>query len=357
MEKDFEKVMKRMKFGMWKIRIEYSPMRKTAVFNDAAKQIFSIKRNMDGDELFEYWNSHIDSDYAEEMNDFLSHIIHDGVELERQFVWNLPGEPERYVRMKGLIEEKTKDYVVISGFFNDITDSATSWGRLYVDNTNDEKLKYDLVRQNGELIEALGAVVEFRNMENISHTHCVKIFSGILAGYVSKHYPEYGITNRIAKIIANAAPLHDIGKIEISDIILLKPGRLSSSEFELVKRHSEFGAEVVDKLSMMDESFRRHCRDIVLYHHERYDGRGYPVGLSGDEIPISAQIVGLADVYDTLITPRIYKDAYTPKQAYNMILRGECGAFNPKLIYAFSRVREDMERVAEKYKNRKEEIE
>lgn len=356
MRENLENIIKRMRLGAWTIRIEYKPVKEMMVFDDVSRQIFDVSENMTPEELFRYWSSHIDDEYVEEMRDFLSHIIHDNLELERQFVWSVPGESERFIRMKGFLEERADNYVVLAGMFNDITDSMVSWGRLYVDNANDNKLQYDLMRQNSELIEALGAVVEFRNMENIAHTHCVKIFTGILAGYVLKHYPEYGISSRVAKIIANAAPLHDIGKIEISDIVLLKPGRLSRAEYELVKRHSEFGADIVSKLTMMDESFRRYCREIVLYHHERYDGRGYPEGLSGDEIPISAQLVGLADAYDTLVTPRIYKDTYTPKQAYSIIMRGECGAFNPKLLHALSEVKDDMERVAEKYKLRKGEL-
>jgi putative two-component system response regulator len=177
------------------------------------------------------------------------------------------------------------------------------------------------------------------------------MFTEILAKYVADHYPEYGLTRRMAKLISDASPVHDIGKIGISDMVLLKPGRLTSAEFEMMKSHSEIGYEVIQSLIAFEGRYRCFCGEIALYHHERYDGKGYPKGLVGDEIPISAQIVSIADVYDTLITRRVYKKAYSVNQAYNMIMHGECGEFNPKLLAALSAVRDDFEAVAKKYKD------
>jgi putative two-component system response regulator len=177
------------------------------------------------------------------------------------------------------------------------------------------------------------------------------MFTEILAKYVADHYPEYGLTRRMAKLISDASPVHDIGKIGISEMVLLKPGRLTSAEFEMMKSHSEIGYEVIQSLIVFEGRYRSFCGEIALYHHERYDGKGYPKGLVGDEIPISAQIVSIADVYDTLITRRVYKKAYSVNQAYNMIMHGECGEFNPKLLAALSAVRGDFEAVAKKYKD------
>ena len=129
-----------------------------------------------------------------------------------------------------------------------------------------------------------------------------------------------------------ACVLHDVGKIGIPDSILLKPGKLSPEEFEVMKTHTTIGARVIDKLpDSVDESYKRMCREICQFHHEQYDGRGYPAGLSGDDIPISAQIVSIADCYDALTSARPYKAALPGEVSINMIMNGECGAFSDKL--------------------------
>lgn len=350
MNEKFDNVLKGMRIGLWRVRADIKTGEYVVEFNDYAHELLHLPEGLNGAQLFDYWKSRVDSDYQRDIDDFFSRAIYEGSETEVQYIWILPGEEELFMRIKGAVEERTDDYVIMSGLIDDITGLAGSWGISYIDKQEKEKQTYDLQRQNSEIIEALGTIVEFRNMESVTHTRCVKIFSEILAKYIAEYYPEYGITNRIAKIIANASPLHDVGKIEIADMILLKPGRLTRAEFDMMKKHSELGVEIIDSLTMLDDTYKRYCREIVLYHHERYDGRGYPLGLSGDEIPMSAQIVALADVYDALITPRIYKDAYTTKQAYNMIIRGECGEFNPKLINAFKEVREELEIIAKKYK-------
>lgn len=350
MNDNFDNVLKGMRIGLWRIRVNIKTGEYIVDFNDYANELLHLPERLDGAQLFEYWKSHIDSDYQRDIDNFFSRTIHEGSETEAQYIWKPTGEQELFMRIKGAVEKKTEDYVIMSGLIDDITGITGNWGLSYIEKQEREKQTYDLQRQNDEIIEALGTIVEFRNMESVTHTRCVKIFSEILAKYIATNYPEYGITNRIAKIISNASPLHDVGKIEIADMILLKPGRLTRAEFDMMKKHSELGVEIIDSLTMLDDTYKRYCREIVLYHHERYDGRGYPMGLKGDEIPMSAQIVALADVYDALITPRIYKEAYTPKQAYNMIIRGECGEFNPKLINAFKEVKEELEIIAEKYK-------
>ena len=130
-----------------------------------------------------------------------------------------------------------------------------------------------------------------------------------------------------------ASSLHDIGKIAIDDAILNKPGRLTREEFDIMKRHTTIGAAMLDQLHRYrNEPLVRTAHEICRWHHERWDGRGYPDGLSGDQIPISAQVVAMADVYDALVSKRVYKDAYAPDVAVQMILHGDCGAFNPLLL-------------------------
>lgn len=134
-------------------------------------------------------------------------------------------------------------------------------------------------------------------------------------------------------MIVTASSLHDIGKIGIAESILNKPGRLTDEEFEIMKTHTLIGASILEKMELyQDEPLVQIARDICRWHHERYDGRGYPDGLKGDQIPISVQVVALADVYDALVSERVYKKAYSHEQALRMILNGECGAFNPLLL-------------------------
>ena len=127
--------------------------------------------------------------------------------------------------------------------------------------------------------------------------------------------------------------MHDIGKVEIDPKILNKPGKLTKEEFEGVKKHTIFGAEIISNVTKYkDEPLVKYAYDICLYHHEKYDGKGYPKGLKGDEIPIAAQVVSIADCYDALTSKRVYREAYSSSKAISMIMDGECGKFNPILL-------------------------
>lgn len=200
---------------------------------------------------------------------------------------------------------------------------------------------------NYRIIDTLGTMVEFRDLESGGHIMRVREFTAVLLKYVQKYYPEYGITDEMADIIIYASSMHDIGKIAIPDNILLKPGRLTEDEFEIMKTHTVKGCDILDKFLFIDDKeFLNYCYEICLYHHEKYDGRGYPRKLKGDEIPIAAQIVSLADVYDALVSERVYKAAFKPEQAFEMILNGECGVFSPKLLDCFKMVKNSFECIA-----------
>lgn len=148
-------------------------------------------------------------------------------------------------------------------------------------------------------------------------------------------------------MIVSASALHDIGKIAIPDSILQKPGRLTKDEYEYMKSHTTRGNEIINAIkSGWDEEARKISYEIIRHHHERYDGKGYPDGLEGDNIPISAQFVSVADVYDALVNERCYKDAYSVDEAYNMIIKGECGVFSPRLMDCFRKVRKEFEELA-----------
>lgn len=198
------------------------------------------------------------------------------------------------------------------------------------------------IKQNNErIIDVLGTVVEYRNLESGEHIQRVKNFTEILAKEVMKEYPEYGLTQKKIEQIVSASPLHDIGKITIPDKILLKPGKLTDDEFEFMKSHTSRGSELLKQISgAWDDDFGAVCYDICRYHHEKYDGRGYPDGLKGEEIPLSAQIVSIADVYDALVSERVYKNAYSPEEAFHMIITGECGVFSPRLLECFRNVQD-----------------
>ena len=143
--------------------------------------------------------------------------------------------------------------------------------------------------------------------------------------------------------MADASAMHDIGKITVPDTILLKPGRLTRDEFEVMKSHTTRGCDIIRMLSdIQDKDYFEYSYDICRHHHEKYDGNGYPDGLKGEDISIAAQLTGLADVYDALISERVYKAAYSMDKAFGMIVNGECGVFNPKLINCFRQAKLEM---------------
>jgi putative two-component system response regulator len=204
------------------------------------------------------------------------------------------------------------------------------------------------LEQNNEfLINALSSVVEFRSLESGEHINRVRYFTKLFLKYIMQFYPKYGITEKQAQLIVSASALHDIGKIAIPDSILLKPGRLTASEFEEMKKHTIYGCEILDKFKQEDNEFFRYCYDICRYHHERYDGNGYPDKLKGNQIPIWAQVVSIVDVFDALVSKRVYKQAYPVQEAEAMIMRGECGVFSPDLLDCFKLAKQELRHAIE----------
>lgn len=196
-----------------------------------------------------------------------------------------------------------------------------------------EEQVYENEKNNSMMINVLAHIVEFRNGESGMHVHHIKQLTSILLQNLIEKTDKYRLTENDILLISTASSLHDIGKISIDDKILNKPGRLTAEEFEVIKTHSIIGAEMLQDLHnthnypLFDKAY-----EICRWHHERYDGKGYPDGLSGEEIPISAQVTSLADVYDALTSNRCYKKAFSHEKAMEMILDGQCGAFNPVLL-------------------------
>ena len=206
----------------------------------------------------------------------------------------------------------------------------------------------EIRKTSEEMIEALSSVVEFRSAETGEHTRRIKYFTRILLKYLQQYFPKYGITDTQISEITRASALHDIGKIGIPDSILLKPGRLTAQEFEIIKTHTTIGCDILEKFyKNHDTDFYRYCYEICRYHHERWDGNGYPDQLVGEEIPISAQVVAIADVYDALVSPRVYKSVYANNIAFDMIMRGECGLFSPDMLECFGLAKVDFFNVVE----------
>jgi len=205
------------------------------------------------------------------------------------------------------------------------------------------------IQENNDfMIEALSSVVEFRSSETGEHIRRIKYFTRILLKYLAEYFPEYEMTPPKIAEIARASALHDIGKIAIPDAILLKPGRLTKQEFETMKTHTTIGCEMLKPFRKnQTEEFYQYCYDICRYHHERWDGNGYPDHLAGDDIPISAQIVSVADVYDALVSKRVYKDAYANSEAFDMIMNGECGQFSPTILECFELAKADFFNIVE----------
>ena len=207
---------------------------------------------------------------------------------------------------------------------------------------------YEKERNNRMMIGILSQIVEFRNGESGLHVIHINLITQLLLEQLVKKTGKYQLSWEDRFLIATASALHDIGKIGIDERILNKPGKLTKEEFEIMKTHTLIGAHMLDNLDMYkNEKLVKLAYEICRWHHERYDGKGYPDGLSGEEIPISAQVVSLADVYDALVSERVYKKAFTHEKALEMIQNGECGTFNPLLLQCLLEVQDKLKSTLE----------
>lgn len=212
-----------------------------------------------------------------------------------------------------------------------------------------ESIVQEQVRQLNDFMrsttEMLATAIEFRDCESGEHVKRICVLTEELLSEVSSLYPEYYLpAEEIDKVVASAV-LHDVGKIAIPDSILNKPGRLTPEEFEIMKQHTVKGCDLLSSIpNIMDAGIFNYGYDICRHHHERWDGKGYPDGLEGDDVSIWAQVVAVADVYDALTSPRVYKKAFSHEKAVDMIFNGECGTFNPKVLKAFNNIMDGWKR-------------
>ena len=212
-----------------------------------------------------------------------------------------------------------------------------------------EEQVYQREKTNSAIISILSHVVESKNRESGTHILHVRTITSLMLRQLVSITDRYPLSQEDISRISTFSALHDIGKIKIPDEILNKPGKLTNEEFEIMKRHSVIGDELLRDMPVpQDDPLMRTAHEICRWHHERWDGRGYPDGLKGDEIPISAQVVALADVYDALTSDRCYKPAFTHEAAISMILNGECGAFNPLLLDCLTAVQDRLRTAMER---------
>ncbi len=198
-------------------------------------------------------------------------------------------------------------------------------------------------KSNQMMVQLLSQIVEFRNGESGQHVLHIQTLTELLLDCLVQKTDKYELSSDECYLISTASAVHDIGKIAIDEKILNKPGKLTKEEFEIMKKHTLIGAEMIGKMEQFkEEPLMQTAYEICRWHHERYDGHGYPDGLKGDDIPIGAQIVALSDVYDALVSERVYKSAYTHEEAMKMILNGECGAFQPILLECLQDIQDDI---------------
>jgi putative two-component system response regulator len=201
-------------------------------------------------------------------------------------------------------------------------------------------------------LQGLANVIEHRELESGEHVKRTQLYVEALAGYIISSGSAYAgeLIKLQPDIIVKSMALHDVGKIAIPDRILLKPGRLDPEEYEIMKTHTTRGKEIIGELGDVNSSlYLKHCEDICYGHHERWDGKGYPRGLKGEEIPLSARIAALADVYDALVCARVYKSALPYGDAIAIIREGRGTQFDPVLTDALIQIQDKFRAISEKY--------
>ena len=252
-----------------------------------------------------------------------------------------------------VVKRRVKNTVELFSYQHELKEQVEKQTAMLKKQNRILQLQAEKLRENNiKIIDILGNVVESRNLESGEHIKRVKGFARILGLQLMEDYPEFGLTEEMVNMIAEASALHDVGNIAIPDNVLLKPGRLTDKEFELMKSHTTRGCDILNNIEgIWEDDYRKVSYDICRHHHERYDGRGYPDHLKGEDIPIAAQIVSIGDCYDALVSERVYKDAFSKEEAFHMIVHGDCGVFSPKLLESFRNAREKFEELADSNSN------
>ncbi len=262
-------------------------------------------------------------------------------------------------------DEENESKAILSGavdFINKPFNSDVVKARvdMHIQLSNYRTKLEEMVRQkteevqmlNQRILETLATIVEYRSLESGHHIRRVQELTRLLIEKMltKPRFRDELIALGYEEIIA-AAVLHDVGKVGISDEVLLKPGKLTEDEFEQIKRHPDIGSDIIDTIAegqSQNENYLKHCRDIALYHHERWDGTGYGRKLAGKDIPLSARILSLIDVYDALTTKRCYKDAFSHERTMDIINRNSGTQFDPDIVDCFNEISDDIRKLAER---------
>lgn len=216
------------------------------------------------------------------------------------------------------------------------------------------KIRSEKIEKTKEvIIKGMGIIAEYRDPETGDHIKRTQYYVKAIASYLMKNQPELNLTSDIIESLYKSAPLHDIGKVSTPDEILMKPGPLTKEEFEIMKEHTIVGEEALRKIhdELPNEMFLTHALEIAISHHERWDGSGYPYGLSGDAIPLSGRIMAVADVYDALISKRVYKDAFSHEKAKAIIVSSKGEHFDPIMVDAFLELEDEFVEIAAEYRD------
>ncbi|HMM32420.1 MAG TPA: response regulator [Clostridia bacterium] len=205
-----------------------------------------------------------------------------------------------------------------------------------------------IIEMRESLLDAVTSIIEYRSLESGKHVKRIKLYCEAQLAYLLENgLFSHQLDVKNASLIARASTMHDIGKVSIPDCILMKPGKLTPEEFDVMKGHTITGSSFIDSLgNSADEEYMYYARQICRHHHERWDGTGYPDGLGGEKIPLSARIVAVADVYDALVSKRVYKPAFSHETAADIIRAGKGSQFDPLLIEAFNGVSETFQSIA-----------
>lgn len=204
------------------------------------------------------------------------------------------------------------------------------------------KQTYKKRDMNNAIIDMLSSVIEFRSGESGEHVGRIRSLTRMILNRLKENKIYPGLTDEEIDMISEASAMHDIGKISIPEHILNKPGPLTAEEYEEMKKHTLYGCAILASLPFFqEEEVFQYAYEICRHHHDRWDGTGYPDGIRGNEINLAAQVVAVADVYDSLVSERVYKKAYSHQKAIRMIKEGECGSFNPKILKCFYEIADE----------------
>jgi len=252
---------------------------------------------------------------------------------------NKPFTPE-------IVKLRVKNQIELKKYSDSLEEMVAEKTKEVIRKTEEAKETLD------NALQGLANVIEHRDLESGEHVKRTQLYVGALADYLINTRSKYAVElfNMQPDIIVKSMALHDVGKIAIPDRILLKPGRLDPDEYEIMKTHTTRGREIIGELGDVDTSlYLKHCENICFSHHERWDGKGYPQGLKGDEIPLTARLASLADVYDALVCARVYKAAIPYTESVNIIVEGRGTQFDPILVDALVAIQDDFQRIAKQY--------